>query len=631
MDLRGGSEALRCARGRGFALFGRTLRRGRGQRVRPKMAAASVAGPALNVFPFRDARAAPDPVLEAGPVAQGPQPVPLVLDNGSFQARAGWACPGPDPGPEPRLQFRSVCARGRGGARGGAGPQVGNALGSLEPLRWMLRSPFDRNVPVNLELQELLLDYSFQHLGVSSQGCVDHPIVLTEAVCNPLYSRQMMSELLFECYGIPKVAYGIDSLFSFYHNTPKNLISSGLIISSGYQCTHILPILEGRLDAKNCKRINLGGSQAAGYLQRLLQLKYPGHLAAITLSRMEEILHEHSYIAEDYVEELQKWRCPDYYENNVHKMQLPFSSKLLGSTLTSEEKQERRQQQLRRLQELNARRREEKLQLDQERLDRLLYVQELLEDGQMDQFHKALIELNMDSPEELQSYIQKLSAAVEQAKQKMLQAETPDLEQLEPSLEEVESINDFEPLFSDETPEAEKPVTTVQPVFNLAAYHQLFVGTERIRAPEIIFQPSLIGEEQAGIAETLQYILDRYPKDVQELLVQNVFLTGGNMMYPGMKGRIEKELLEMRPFQSSFQVQLASNPVLDAWYGARGWALDHLDDEDVWITRKDYEEKGGGYLKEHCASNVYVPIRLPKQASRSEAQASSKGGAGEQA
>lgn len=136
-------------------------------RARRKMAAAGMAVPAGNVFPFRDARAMPDPVLEAGPVAHGPLPVPLVLDNGSFQARAGWACPGP--GPEPRLQFRAVCARGRGGARGGAGPQVGNALGSLEPLRWMLRSPFDRNVPVNLELQELLFDYSFQHLGVSSQ------------------------------------------------------------------------------------------------------------------------------------------------------------------------------------------------------------------------------------------------------------------------------------------------------------------------------------------------------------------------------------------------------------------------------------------------------------------------------
>jgi len=28
------------------------------------------------------------------------------------------------------------------------------------------------------------------------------------------------------------------------------------------------------------------------------------------------------------------------------------------------------------------------------------------------------------------------------------------------------------------------------------------------------------------------------------------------MMYPGMKGRIEKELLEMRPFQSAFKVLL---------------------------------------------------------------------------
>uniref|UniRef100_G1PD23 Actin-related protein 5 n=1 Tax=Myotis lucifugus TaxID=59463 RepID=G1PD23_MYOLU len=596
---------------------------------------------------FRDARATPDPVLEAGPVAHGPLPVPLVLDNGSFQVRAGWACPGPDAGLEPLLQLYNAINFRKKNVR----LVTDKHYKVLDDIWWMLKSSVTINSKVKLYIKELRCEDCVQHLGVSSQGCVDHPIVLTEAVCNPLYSRQMMSELLFECYGVPKVAYGIDSLFSFYHNKPKTLISSGLIISSGYQCTHILPILEGRLDAKNCKRINLGGSQAAGYLQRLLQLKYPGHLAAITLSRMEEILHEHSYIAEDYVEELQKWRCPDYYENNVHKMQLPFSSKLLGSTLTAEEKQERRQQQLRRLQELNARRREEKLQLDQERLDRLQYVQELLEDGQMDQFHKALMELNMDSPEELQSYIHKLSSAVEQAKQKILQSEvtlevdvvdskpeTPDLEPLEPSLEDVENINDFEPLFSEETPEVEKPVAAVQPVFNLAAYHQLFVGTERIRAPEIIFQPSLLGEEQAGIAETLQYILDRYPKDVQEVLVQNVFLTGGNLMYPGLKVRIEKELLAMRPFQSSFQVQLASNPVLDAWYGARDWALDHLDDDAVWITRKEYEEKGGEYFKEHSASNIYVPIHLPKQASRSsEAQASGKGSgasggsAGEQA
>lgn len=56
-------------------------------------------------------------------------------------------------------------------------------------------------------------------------------------------------------------------------------------------------------------------------------------------------------------------------------------------------------------------------------LPTLICPQELLEDGQMDQFHKALVELNMDSAEELQSYINKLSLSIEQTKQKILQSE----------------------------------------------------------------------------------------------------------------------------------------------------------------------------------------------------------------
>ncbi|XP_053309450.1 actin-related protein 5 [Spea bombifrons] len=563
--------------------------------------------PAANVFTFRDARTNPDPVQE--PVLDGPAVV--VLDNGSFQLRAGWAGKGPP------LQLRSVVARSRGGPRSLS--RVGNDIPNLEPLRWLLRTPFDRNLPVNLELQELLCDHVFQKLGVASQGCVEYPIVFTEAPCTPLHVRQMVSELLFECYRVPKVSFGVDGLYSFYHN--KNDLSprSGLVVSSGYHCTHILPVLGGRLDAKNSKRINIGGFHAVTYLQRLLQLKYPGHVSAITLSRMEEILHDHCYVPEDYMEELQKWRCPDYYEQNVHKMQLPFSSKLLNSAIPSEEKQERRQQQLRRLQELNARRKEEKLQQDQERLDRLLYVQELLEDGHVEQFHKALVELNMDSAEELQSYIHKLGAAVEQGRQRLLVEaidSKPQTPETTAEQDDMEGISELEPLSSEEPMETEKTAPNVQAMFNIAEYHQMYLGTERIRVPEILFQPSLIGEDQAGLAETMQYILDRYPPEVQLELVQNVFLTGGNMMYPGVLGRMEKELLQMRPFGSRFQVSVASHPVLDAWHGASDWALQNVEGEDGWISRQDYEEKGGEYLKEHAASNQCTGIHLPKPASR---------------
>ncbi|KAJ8257970.1 hypothetical protein GJAV_G00191710 [Gymnothorax javanicus] len=575
------------------------------------------AAPAYKIFSFNDYRATPDPIFDVDPACLQPFPVPIIIDNGSFQTRAGWASTA-DELSAPLLQFKTVAARSRGAAR--SETQIGNDIANLEPLRWLLKSQFDRNVVVNFEIQELMLDYIFMHLGIDTEGSVDHPVVLTEAPCNPLHCRQMMSELLFECYRIPQVSYGVDALYSFNHNSVKQGVEpplTGMVISSGYHCSHILPMINGRLDAGNCKRVNVGGSHAASYLQRLLQLKYPGHLAAVTLSRMEELLHEHCYIAEDYQEELEKWRSPEFYEREVHRLQLPYSSKLLGGSLSAEERQEKRAQQLRRLQELNARRREERLLQDQERLDTLLSVQELWEDGHLEQFHRRLVELNMDSAEELQSYISKLSLAVEQGRQHTLHSDGPDSKSEVSELDEGYSVTEMESDLTLDSADGDKPLNTVQqPVFNMAEYHQLFVGTERLRVPEVLFQPSLIGEEQMGLMEVLQYVLDRYTPAQQEALVRSVFLTGGNMQYAGMKERVERELLAMRPFQSHFQVSVASRPALDAWYGARDWALRHTMGGEGWMSRQDYEEKGGEYLSEHWASNASVSIRIARPCTR---------------
>ncbi|AWP09451.1 putative actin-related protein 5 [Scophthalmus maximus] len=580
---------------------------------------ASKERPVCQIFSFQDCKASPDPVFELPAGCLTPTPAPIVIDNGSFQTRAGWATPGAE-SDSPRLLFRAVAARSRGAAR--SETQIGNEIPNLEPLRWLLKSQFDRNVVVNFEIQELMFDHVFTHLGIASEGGVEHPLVLTEAPCNPLHCRQMMSELLFECYRVPHVSYGVDGLYSLYHNNAQRNIQppphTGIVLSSGFHCSQILPVINGRLDAVNCKRVNVAGSQSASYLQRLLHLKYPGHLAAVTLSRMEELLHEHSYTAVDYHEELEKWRSPAFYEREVHRMQLPFSGKVPGGSVSVEERQERRAQQLRRLQEINARRREEKLLQDQERLDRLMAVQELMDDGLLDQFHKSLVELNMDSAEELQSYINKLQLAVEQGRQKLLHSDGAEgkieVSELDQPMDEGDAVT----LMDSDFPEdvlPEKPANVVQPMFSVAEYHQLFVGTERLRCPEIMFQPSLTGEDQMGLMETLQFVLARYTPEQQEALVSNVFLTGGNMQYPGMKERVERELLAMRPFQSHFKVTMASQPALGAWYGARDWALEHPPGggaAEGWISRQDYEEKGGEYLSEHCASNVFIPLKIVK-------------------
>ena len=120
----------------------------------------------------------------------------------------------------------------------------------------------------------------------------------------------------------------------------------------------------------------------------------------------------------------------------------------------------------------------------------------------------------------------------------------------------------------------------------------------------------MIGSGEAGLAETIEFVLRAYPADVQSSLVNNVFLTGGCAMFPGLMDRLKRELQEMRPFKSTFNVTIASNPVLDSWYGAREFAVSPSLSQYL-ITRSDYEEKGGDYLKEHSASNKFYPSPTP--------------------
>lgn len=67
-----------------------------------------------------------------------------------------------------------------------------------------------------------------------------------------------MSELLFECYGVPSVAYGVDSLLSFYYNQNAHIASDALIISLGYHATHVIPVINHKPIFEHSRRINIG-------------------------------------------------------------------------------------------------------------------------------------------------------------------------------------------------------------------------------------------------------------------------------------------------------------------------------------------------------------------------------------
>lgn len=119
----------------------------------------------------------------------------------------------------------------------------------------------------------------------------------------------------------------------------------------------------------------------------------------------------------------------------------------------------------------------------------------------------------------------------------------------------------------------------------------------------------MIGIGEAGLAETIDYVLKLFPADDQQRLVNNVFLTGGATKIPGLVERLNKELMEMRPFQSTFSVKMAKEPSLDAWNGAKKFATNSNLNKHQ-ITRADYDENGGEYINEYFASNTFFPTPI---------------------
>ncbi len=62
---------------------------------------------------------------------------------------------------------------------------------------------------------------------------------------------------------------------------------------------------------------------------------------------------------------------------------------------------------------------------------------------------------------------------------------------------------------------------------------------ERFMVPEALFHPSDIGIKQAGVAESVGMCLQLFPPSIQQLLVKNIVLTGGNFCFPHFKERFE--------------------------------------------------------------------------------------------
>ncbi|KAF8151988.1 actin-like protein Arp5p [Mycena galopus ATCC 62051] len=358
----------------------------------------------------------PSPAPPALPPSPSPynehrsERTPLVIDNGSTNLRYGFST-----WDSPRSGL-NVVAKYKERRTNKPLLLFGDGVDVEGGARIQARTPWEGDVLLNFDALENSLDYAFIQLGIDTDT-VDHPMIMTERLCSPMHSRSCTSELLFEQYSVPSVAYCVDSVMSFYQN---NGLSDGLVLSFNTASTSVIPILLGKGILSHAKRIPWGASQSADYLLKLIQLKYTSFPTRVTPAQSQWMLHNFCEFSPDYLTHLRGLASPQALRAADRIVQFPYAIQVQEEKTPEELERiaERRREQGRKLQEMAAKMRTEKLLQKETDLQHLLNLRDgKAEDTKREWMYKLQTE-GFDDDAALEETIKRLESDLKKARKK---------------------------------------------------------------------------------------------------------------------------------------------------------------------------------------------------------------------
>ena len=129
----------------------------------------------------------------------------------------------------------------------------------------------------------------------------------------------------------------------------------------------------------------------------------------------------------------------------------------------------------------------------------------------------------------------------------------------------------------------------------------IIIKDQRIRCPEALFKPELIGKDGVGIAKACNYSIQKCDIDIKKDLYNCIVLSGGNSMFNGLEERLKKEIKYIAPYSMQEEVRVIASPERKyaTWYG--GSILSTISTfESSWITKTEYEENGATIVHRKC-------------------------------
>eukprot|EP00873_Tetraselmis_striata_P004351 jgi/Tetstr1/424615/TSEL_015137.t1 len=139
----------------------------------------------------------------------------------------------------------------------------------------------------------------------------------------------------------------------------------------------------------------------------------------------------------------------------------------------------------------------------------------------------------------------------------------------------------------------------VEKTYELPDGQVIVVGNERFRCPEVLFQPSLIGQESVGVHEVTFNSIMKCDVDIRKDLYNNIVLSGGSTMFPGIADRMNKEITALAPSSMKIKVVAPPERKYSVWIG--GSILASLSTfQQMWIAKSEYDESGPSIVHRKC-------------------------------
>ncbi|RMZ82158.1 hypothetical protein DV738_g1837, partial [Chaetothyriales sp. CBS 135597] len=115
------------------------------------------------------------------------------------------------------------------------------------------------------------------------------------------------------------------------------------------------------------------------------------------------------------------------------------------------------------------------------------------------------------------------------------------------------------------------------------------IGPERFRAPEILFEPELIGLEYAGVHQMLVDAITRTDMDLRKELYANIVLSGGATLTKGFGDRLLAELQRLAVKDMRIKIFAPPERKYSTWIG--GSILAGLSTfRKMWVSIDDWHE-----------------------------------------